>query len=46
MTMNLGSCSEVLAREPMPSNITVRLPSLEELEAYALDQWEVGRSSK
>ncbi|CAK9321022.1 unnamed protein product [Citrullus colocynthis] len=31
---------EVLAREPMPSNITVRLPSLEELEAYALDQWE------
>lgn len=31
---------EVLAREPMPSNITVRLPNLEELEAYALDQWE------
>ncbi|KGN49219.1 general transcription and DNA repair factor IIH subunit TFB2 isoform X1 [Cucumis sativus] len=31
---------EVLAREPMPSNITVRLPSLEDLEAYALDQWE------
>lgn len=24
----------------MPSNITVRLPNLEELEAYALDQWE------
>ncbi|XP_038882460.1 general transcription and DNA repair factor IIH subunit TFB2 isoform X1 [Benincasa hispida] len=31
---------EVLAREPMPANITVRLPSLEELKAYALDQWE------
>ncbi|TYK13130.1 RNA polymerase II transcription factor B subunit 2 [Cucumis melo var. makuwa] len=31
---------EVVAREPMPSNITVRLPSLEDLEAYALDQWE------
>ncbi|KAM3285135.1 general transcription and DNA repair factor IIH subunit TFB2 [Capsicum chacoense] len=30
----------VLPREPMPSNITVRLPSLEELEAYAAEQWE------
>lgn len=30
----------VLPREPMPSNITVRLPSLEELEAYAVEQWE------
>ncbi|KAJ8761616.1 hypothetical protein K2173_004392 [Erythroxylum novogranatense] len=30
----------VLPREPMPSNITVRLPSLEELDAYALEQWE------
>ncbi|XP_054803641.1 general transcription and DNA repair factor IIH subunit TFB2 [Prosopis cineraria] len=29
-----------LPREPMPSNITVRLPSLEDLEAYALEQWE------
>ncbi|XP_044460906.1 general transcription and DNA repair factor IIH subunit TFB2 [Mangifera indica] len=29
-----------LPREPMPSNITVRLPSLEELEAYAVGQWE------
>ncbi|XP_031268334.1 general transcription and DNA repair factor IIH subunit TFB2 [Pistacia vera] len=29
-----------LPREPMPSNVTVRLPSLEELEAYALGQWE------
>uniref|UniRef100_A0A2N9J1V4 RNA polymerase II transcription factor B subunit 2 n=1 Tax=Fagus sylvatica TaxID=28930 RepID=A0A2N9J1V4_FAGSY len=32
--------SEVLPREPMPSNITVRLPSLEELDVYALGQWE------
>ncbi|KAF2303345.1 hypothetical protein GH714_016962 [Hevea brasiliensis] len=31
---------EVLPREPMPSNIVARLPSLEELEAYALGQWE------
>lgn len=30
----------VLPREPMPSNITVRLPSLDDLEAYALGQWE------
>ncbi|GER26888.1 transcription factor-related [Striga asiatica] len=30
----------VLPREPMPSNITVRLPSLEDLDAYALKQWE------
>ncbi|KAF7803467.1 RNA polymerase II transcription factor B subunit 2 [Senna tora] len=29
-----------LPREPMPSNITVRLPGLEDLEAYALEQWE------
>ncbi|XP_058083799.1 general transcription and DNA repair factor IIH subunit TFB2 isoform X6 [Magnolia sinica] len=29
-----------LPREAMPSNITVRLPSLEDLEAYALEQWE------
>ncbi|XP_073011908.1 general transcription and DNA repair factor IIH subunit TFB2 isoform X2 [Typha latifolia] len=29
-----------LPREPMPSNITVRLPTLEDLEAYALEQWE------
>ncbi|KAL6992589.1 RNA polymerase II transcription factor B 52 kDa subunit [Sarracenia purpurea var. burkii] len=30
----------VLPRESMPSNITVRLPSLEDLEAYASEQWE------
>ncbi|KHN10014.1 General transcription factor IIH subunit 4 [Glycine soja] len=29
-----------LPRESMPSNITVRLPTLENLEAYALEQWE------
>ncbi|KAL2344026.1 hypothetical protein Fmac_005311 [Flemingia macrophylla] len=29
-----------LPRESMPSNITVRLPTLENLEAYALQQWE------
>ncbi|KAG5622601.1 hypothetical protein H5410_007819 [Solanum commersonii] len=33
--------SGILPREPMPSNITVRLPSLEELEAYAVEQWEL-----
>nr|XP_023877525.1 general transcription and DNA repair factor IIH subunit TFB2 [Quercus suber]POF23264.1 rna polymerase ii transcription factor b subunit 2 [Quercus suber] len=31
---------EVLPREPMPSNITVRLPSMEDLDAYAIGQWE------
>ncbi|XP_050286920.1 general transcription and DNA repair factor IIH subunit TFB2 [Quercus robur] len=31
---------EVLPREPMPSNITVRLPSVEELDVYAIGQWE------
>ncbi|PIA44014.1 hypothetical protein AQUCO_01800227v1 [Aquilegia coerulea] len=30
----------VLPGEPMPSSITVRLPTLEELDAYALEQWE------
>ncbi|KAJ4976504.1 hypothetical protein NE237_001610 [Protea cynaroides] len=30
----------VSPREPMPSSVTVRLPSLEDLEAYALEQWE------
>ncbi|PQM39225.1 RNA polymerase II transcription factor B subunit 2 isoform X1 [Prunus yedoensis var. nudiflora] len=30
----------VLPREPMPSNVTVRLPSSEDLEAFALEQWE------
>ncbi|XP_047337644.1 general transcription and DNA repair factor IIH subunit TFB2 [Impatiens glandulifera] len=30
----------ILPREAMASNITVRLPSLEELEAYAAEQWE------
>lgn len=29
-----------LPRESMPSNITVRLPTLEDLETYALEQWE------
>ncbi|KAI8567668.1 hypothetical protein RHMOL_Rhmol02G0139600 [Rhododendron molle] len=33
--------SGVLPREPMPSTITVRLPSLEDLEAYAAEQWEL-----
>ncbi|KAJ0081652.1 hypothetical protein Patl1_10776 [Pistacia atlantica] len=36
----LYSLGGALPREPMPSNVTVRLPSLEELEAYALGQWE------
>ncbi|OAY24793.1 general transcription and DNA repair factor IIH subunit TFB2 [Manihot esculenta] len=31
---------EVLPREPMPPNIVARLSSSEELEAYALGQWE------
>ncbi|KAL0435031.1 UNVERIFIED_CONTAM: General transcription and DNA repair factor IIH subunit TFB2 [Sesamum radiatum] len=30
----------VLPREPMPSNIIARLPSLEDLDAYAVQQWE------
>lgn len=30
----------ILPREPMSSSITGRLPSLEDLEAYALQQWE------
>ncbi|XP_034211558.1 general transcription and DNA repair factor IIH subunit TFB2 isoform X3 [Prunus dulcis] len=30
----------VLPRDPMPSNVTVRLPSSEDLEAFALGQWE------
>lgn len=34
-------CSGTLPREPMPSNVTVRLPTLEDLDAYALEQWEV-----
>ena len=25
----------------MPSSVTVRLPTAEDLEAYALEQWEV-----
>ncbi|ONK56254.1 uncharacterized protein A4U43_C10F5700 [Asparagus officinalis] len=32
--------SATLPREPMSSSITGRLPSLEELESYALEQWE------
>ncbi|PWA56577.1 transcription factor-related protein [Artemisia annua] len=31
----------VLPREPMAANITVRLPSLEELDNYAAQQWEL-----
>ncbi|KAG5528153.1 hypothetical protein RHGRI_028930 [Rhododendron griersonianum] len=38
--------SGVLPREPMPSTITVRLPSLEDLEAYAAEQWELRPSGK
>ncbi|KAK2976765.1 hypothetical protein RJ640_030115 [Escallonia rubra] len=30
----------VLPREPMPSGVTVRLPSLEDLDTYAHKQWE------
>lgn len=30
----------ILPREPMPLNVTVRLPSLEDLDAYAVQQWE------
>lgn len=30
----------LLPREPMPPSITVRLPTVEELDAYALKQWE------
>lgn len=33
--------SGTLPRESMPSTVTGRLPSLEDLEAYALNQWEV-----
>ncbi|KAL9452534.1 hypothetical protein AB3S75_008344 [Citrus x aurantiifolia] len=29
-----------LPREPMPSGITARLPTLEDLEVYAIGQWE------
>uniref|UniRef100_A0A1D1XCG7 RNA polymerase II transcription factor B subunit 2 n=2 Tax=Anthurium amnicola TaxID=1678845 RepID=A0A1D1XCG7_9ARAE len=29
-----------LPREPMPSSVTVRLPTVEDLDAYALQQWE------
>ncbi|XP_062162506.1 general transcription and DNA repair factor IIH subunit TFB2 [Alnus glutinosa] len=36
----LLTLGEVLPREPMPSDITVRLPSLEDLQVYALEQWE------
>lgn len=37
----IGYFSGVLPREPMPTNITVRLPSSEDLDAYAAQQWEV-----
>ncbi|KAK4787591.1 hypothetical protein SAY86_011424 [Trapa natans] len=36
----LITCGAILPREPMPSNITIRLPSSQELETYALQQWE------
>ncbi|KAL8478088.1 hypothetical protein ACS0TY_030110 [Phlomoides rotata] len=31
----------VLLRESVPSNVTVRLPSLEELDTYVVQQWEL-----
>lgn len=31
---------EVLPREPMPTGITARLPSLEDLDVFAIEQWE------
>lgn len=37
----IGYYSGVLPREPMPSTITVRLPSSADLDAYASEQWEV-----
>uniref|UniRef100_A0ACD5YJ45 Uncharacterized protein n=1 Tax=Avena sativa TaxID=4498 RepID=A0ACD5YJ45_AVESA len=33
-------CSGSLPRQPIPSSITGRLPTLTELENYALEQWE------
>ncbi|KAF3531298.1 hypothetical protein DY000_02038800, partial [Brassica cretica] len=36
----LEICSGVLPREPMNSNNGIKLPSLQELETYALQQWE------
>ncbi|EEE61913.1 hypothetical protein OsJ_16644 [Oryza sativa Japonica Group] len=30
-----------LPREPIPSSVTARLPTLAELESFALEQWEV-----
>lgn len=36
-----GCRSEVLPGEPLPSSITARLPSLEELDVFAIEQWEV-----
>ncbi|XVE88025.1 hypothetical protein DITRI_Ditri19aG0035300 [Diplodiscus trichospermus] len=30
----------ILPREPMPSNVTARLPTSEELDTYAHEQWE------
>lgn len=33
--------SGVLPREPMPLTAGLRLPSMEELDAYAVQQWEV-----
>ncbi|PON36780.1 TFIIH transcription factor [Parasponia andersonii] len=33
-------CGEVLPREPMPTNVIGKLPSLENLEDFAVEQWE------
>ncbi|GMI93416.1 hypothetical protein like AT4G17020 [Hibiscus trionum] len=33
-------CGGTLPREPMPPNVIARLPTPEELDAYALEQWE------
>ncbi|ONK68245.1 uncharacterized protein A4U43_C05F9240 [Asparagus officinalis] len=39
-TAKIEPAIATLPREPMSSSITGRLPSLEELESYALEQWE------
>lgn len=40
----LGNVRGAVPTEPMPSIITGRLPTLDSLEAYALEQWEVANS--
>ncbi|RRT73472.1 hypothetical protein B296_00001179 [Ensete ventricosum] len=42
----LRNCSGTLPREPMPLSITVRLPTLEDLETYASEQWELINSAQ